>query len=287
MGERGEFGGFLRTRRARVTPQSVGLPGGPRRRVPGLRREELAQLAGISVEYYQRLEQGRATRPSGEVLDAIARVLGLAEVERVHLNSLANPTREVAVRSTDETAPMVRSELRRMLAMMDRLPALIINDRFDVLAANPLATLLFLDITTAHGPGAPNLARFLFLDPGARDFYVEWDEVAAATTGQLRLSAGRHPQDRDLAALVAELTTHSADFRALWAAGDVEQRSSGAKSLRHPAVGVLRLHYENFVSLDDPRQRLIGFIPDEGDASEAALRLLGTWVAAARPAVSP
>ncbi|MGI5225154.1 helix-turn-helix transcriptional regulator [Actinoallomurus sp. CA-142502] len=272
MMHRGELGVFLRTRRARVTPQSAGLPGGSRRRVPGLRREELAQLAGISVEYYQRLEQGRATRPSREVLDAIACALGLSEVERAHLDSL----RRVAAHSADQAAGAPRPQLRRMLSLMDGIPALIINDYFEVLAANSLATRLLIDVTTAKS-GTHNLARYLFLDPGARDFYVEWDEVAAATAGQMRLSAGQYPRDPQLAALIAELTTYSEDFRALWNAGNVEQRSSGVKSLRHPALGVLRLRYQNFVPVDETRHRLVTLIPDEKSATE--VRLLRAWAA--------
>lgn len=275
MGDPQGLGGFLRSRRARVSPQSLGLPGGSGRRVPGLRREELAQIAGISVEYYQRLEQGRATRPSAEVLDAIARVLSLDEVRRAHLHRLASRPRR-PVPPTDRPAGQPRPELRRMLALIDRIPALIINDRFDVLVANRLATRLFTGILLAPDV-TYNLARSLFLDPGARDFYLEWEEVATATAGQLRLATGRHPDDRDLAALVSELATGSAVFRALWAAGDVEQRSSGAKSLRHPALGVLTLHYENFGSLSHPRQRLVTFTPEAHSATEAALQLLATW----------
>jgi transcriptional regulator with XRE-family HTH domain len=271
-----QLGAFLRARRARVTPQSVGLPGGSRRRVSGLRREELAQLAGISAEYYQRLEQGRATRPSGAVLDAIARALGLADLERAHLDTLVQPPSRVTAHATDRGARTPQPQLRGMLSLMDRLPALIINDRFDVLAANPLAERLLIDVA-ATGRGTPNLARYLFLEPAARDFYVEWDQVAAATAGQLRLSAGQYPHDRDLAALVSELTTRSETFRELWNAGNVEQRSSGAKSFRHPALGVLRLHYHHFVPVDEPRQRLVTFTPEGQSATEAALQLLAGW----------
>lgn len=273
-----ELGAFLRTRRARLTPQHVGLPGGQRRRVPGLRREELAQLAGISPEYYQRLEQGRATRPSREVLDALARALGLADLERAHMDTLVRPRRGATAHDTGHGTRTPQPRLRGMLALMDRLPALVINDRFDVLAANPLAQRLLIDVA-ATGRGTPNLARYLFLDPAARDFYVEWDQVAAATAGQLRLSAGRYPYDRDLAALVAELTRRSGDFRELWDVGNVEQRASGAKSFRHPAVGVLRLHYHHFVPVDEPRQRLVTFTPEGESATEAALQLMAGWAA--------
>ncbi|PZS34464.1 MAG: transcriptional regulator [Pseudonocardiales bacterium] len=280
MRDRQELGGFLRSRRARVTPQSAGLPGGSRRRVPGLRREELAQVAGISVEYYQRLEQGRATRPSEEVLDAIARVLRLDDVRRAHLHRLARPPRG-PVPATDQAAGQVRPELQHMLTLMDRIPALIINDGFDLLAANPLATRIFTAVNIAPAANC-NMARYLFLDPAARDFHLEWAGVAAATAGQLRLATGRHPGDPNLTGLVTELTTSSEDFRALWDAGDVEQRSCGAKSLRHPALGVLTLHYENFEPISSPRQRLITFTPEPQSATEAALHLLATWAAPAQ-----
>ncbi|MBO2454485.1 helix-turn-helix domain-containing protein [Actinomadura barringtoniae] len=264
------LGGFLKSRRARVTPESAGLPGGSRRRVPGLRREELAQLAGISVEYYQRLEQGRSQRPSPEVLNALARALSLDDVERAHLETLAAvPDHDPPVRA--EAA--VRPELERLLALMDRVPAMVITDRFDVLAANTLASRLFADALAGDG----NLARYLYLDPAARDFYVHWDEIAATTAAQLRLVSGRHPRDRELAGLIADLSRESAEFRALWAAGDVDIRTSGGKDLRHPALGVLTLHYENFDAPGDPRQRLVTFTPAADTAAEAALQLLRTW----------
>ncbi|NIH80838.1 helix-turn-helix transcriptional regulator [Amycolatopsis viridis] len=263
------LGEFLQSRRARVTPESVGLRPGGRRRVPGLRREELAQLAGISVEYYQRLEQGRAGRPSDEVLNALADTLRLDAVEREHLRALARPPQRGA-RSPES----VRPELRRMLDLIDLVPALVINDRFDVLAVNGPAGRLFGE--------KQNLARELFLDPAARDFYVEWDEVAAATAAQLRLVAGRHPGDADLARLVAELSERSTEFRRLWSTGDVELRAFGAKSFLHPDAGLLTFHYENFELPGDARQRLITFTPAKGSTTEAALQLLGTGAAATR-----
>ncbi|OXM68976.1 MULTISPECIES: helix-turn-helix domain-containing protein [Amycolatopsis] len=255
------LGEFLQSRRARVTPESVGLRPGSRRRVPGLRREELAQLAGISVEYYQRLEQGRASHPSDEVLNAIADTLRLDAVERDHLRALARPPRHGT-----RAAESVRPQLRRMLDLIDLVPALVINDRFDVLAANALAHRLFGE--------ARNLARTLFLDPAARDRYVEWEEVAAATAAQLRLAVGRHPHDEDLAALVAELSARSEEFRRWWHTGDVELRAFGTKSFRHPGAGVLTFHYENFELPGDTRQRLVTLTPAKDSTTEAALRLL-------------
>jgi transcriptional regulator with XRE-family HTH domain len=259
---------FLRTRRARISPQSVGLPGGSRRRVAGLRREELAQLAGISVEYYQRLEQGRASHPSDQVLDAIGDVLRLSPVERDHLRVLTSPAYEVSAPAEQAT---VRPELARLLGMM-AVPALVVTDRFDVLAVNELARRLFV-----RSGENWNLARFLFLDPAGRDFYVEWDEVAAATAAQLRAVAAHHPHDAELAALLGELRAGSAEFSALWAAGDVEKRTHGTKSFRHPALGVLVFDYENFAPTGDSRQRLVTFSPPPGTPTEAALQLLSTW----------
>ncbi|MDL4813425.1 helix-turn-helix domain-containing protein [Actinomadura opuntiae] len=270
------LGSFLKSRRARLAPESVGLPGGARRRVPGLRREELAQLAGISVEYYQRLEQGRSHRPSPEVLDALARALSLDEVERAHLEALAHPRRTGPAARPDEDG--ARPELQRLLALMDRVPAMIINDRFDVPAANPLAARLFAGALAGQDAAGRNLARYLFLDPAARDFYVTWDEVAAATAAQLRLVSARHPGDHALAGLIDELHAGSARFRELWAAGDVQLRTFGVKNLRHPALGVLAFHYENFGVPGDPRRRMVTLTPVEG-ATEAALQLLSTWTA--------
>ncbi|GAA2121140.1 helix-turn-helix transcriptional regulator [Actinomadura napierensis] len=274
-----------------MAPESVGLPGGTRRRVPGLRREELAQLAGISVEYYQRLEQGRSHRPSPEVLNALARALSLDEVERAHMETLANPPLNGSPGRGTTAEPAgngVRPELERLLALMDRVPAMVINDRFDVLAANLLAVRLFGDVLAGRASGGGrNLARYLFLDPAARDFYVAWDEIAAVTAAQLRLVSARHPGDRDLAGLIGELREGSAEFQGLWAAGDVELRTSGVKDLRHPALGVLTFSYENFEMLGDPRCRMVTLTPVPDGASEVALQLLSSWAAGPAATASP
>ncbi|MDT0308434.1 helix-turn-helix transcriptional regulator [Streptomyces sp. DSM 44917] len=250
---RRNLGEFLRSRRARLTPQSAGLRSGARRRVPGLRREELAQLAGISAEYYQRLEQGRVGRPSDEVLNALADALRLDEVEREHLRALTRPPRR-GPRPPVETGP-ARPGLRRMLALMPEVPAMVINDRFDVLALNPAAERVF------SPAGGWNLARFLFLAPAGREFYLEWEETAATTAGQLRLALGRDPEDGALAALVEELLGSSPEFRELWATGDVDLRGHGTKAFRHPTEGVLTFHYENFTLPASPGLRLITFAP--------------------------
>ncbi|MFB8008458.1 helix-turn-helix domain-containing protein [Nocardia sp. NPDC056000] len=276
MAAHNPLGEFLRSRRARITPEQVGLRAGAsgrtRRRVAGLRREELAQLAGISVEYYQRLEQGRANHPSNEVLDALAEVLRLDATERGYLGRLANPARNQLPRITSAE---VRPQLRSMLDLVDKVPALVITDRFDVLAANTLAGRLFEPISNVLRDNG-NLARTLFLETAARDFYVEWDEVAAATVAALRLTAGDHPEDLELTALLDELSTGSAEFTELWSAGEVAVRTHGSKNFRHPTVGVLTLNYENLELPGDLRQRLVTFSPDPATATDAALRVLGS-----------
>lgn len=241
----------------------------------GLRREELAQLAGISVEYYQRLEQGRAKHPSDEVLDALAEVLRLDEVEREHLHVLARPARRRGYGTTVPDGPVVRPELVRLLEQV-KVPAMVLTDRFDVLAMNPVAKRLFVP-AAAVPPGRWNLARFLFLAPEGREFYVEWDEVAAATVGQLRATAGRHPDDQELAELIAQLRAGSDTFGRLWGRADVEVRTHGAKSFRHPAVGTLTFTYETLDLTGDDRRRLVTLTPVPDGPTEAALHLLATW----------
>ncbi|MFF0204594.1 helix-turn-helix domain-containing protein [Streptomyces sp. NPDC005017] len=263
------LGAFLNSRRARVTPESVGLRPGARRRVPGLRREEVAQLAGISVEYYQRLEQGRSAGPSSEVLDAIARALRLEEVERTHLIALAHPPRHPNGHQPVE----VRPQLWRMLDGMAGIAALVINDRFDVLASNALGARLFEPVLSEPG-SQRNLARHLFVSATATHFYLDWEEVAAATAAQLRLVHARHPADSELAQLIDDLAAASRSFQTHWSAGDVELRAAGAKKLRHPAAGVLALHYENLDLPGDPGQRIVAFSPEQDTATETAWQLL-------------
>ncbi|SEQ56010.1 helix-turn-helix domain-containing protein [Streptomyces radiopugnans] len=231
------LGSFLRARRGRVTPEQVGLPGGRRRRVRGLRREELAQLAGISVDYYVRLEQGRATQPSPEVLDALAGALGLDAAERRHLGTLVGARRGPAPRA--RVSPL----LRRILDSMGRLPAFVTNHRTDVVAWNELGAEL---IGGLGDPGRRdrNQARYLFLDPASRTVFPDWEDRAAEAVGQLRVATGRYPDDAELAALLAGLSARSADFRRIWATGEVVMCAAGRKRLRHPTAGLLTLDYE-------------------------------------------
>ncbi|MFF5206467.1 helix-turn-helix transcriptional regulator [Streptosporangium sp. NPDC000396] len=273
MDDRHDLGGFLQSRRSRLSPERSGIRGGSRRRVQGLRREEVAQLAGISVEYYVRLEQGRATRPSDEVLEALTRALGLDEVEREHLRDLARLPRRGERKKTP--AERARPELVHLLAAMTDVPALILTDRMDVLAWNRPAARLILDFDAAI-PRDRNLARFVFLEPAARERYLDWEEVARSAVGGLRLTAGRRPDDATLAALIGELAMNSDTFRTLWAGRDVELRTHGRKRLWHPLVGELTLRYENFEVVGGSGQLLTTLYAEPGSPEQTTLQLLNT-----------
>ncbi|MGP4016708.1 helix-turn-helix domain-containing protein [Saccharopolyspora sp. 5N708] len=231
------LGSFLRARRGRVAPEHVGIAGGRRRRVRGLRREELAQLAGISVDYYVRLEQGRATQPSPEVLDALAGALRLDVAERRHLATLAAARRDPAPRA--RVSPL----LQRMLHSMADFPAFVTNHRLDAVAWNSLGAELIGGLADQGGRDRNN-ARYIFLDLASRVVYPEWEDRAAEAVGQLRVSAGRFPDDAELAALIAELSERSAEFRRIWDSGEVVMCAAGRKRLRHPVAGLLTLDYE-------------------------------------------
>ncbi|MFI9204188.1 helix-turn-helix domain-containing protein [Streptomyces sp. NPDC053048] len=267
------LGGFLRARRGRVAPEHVGIAGSRRRRVRGLRREELAQLAGISVDYYVRLEQGRATQPSPEVLDALAKALGLDAAERRHLATLADARRG--------TAPSARvsPSLRRILDAMVGVPAFATNHRLDVVAWNGLGAELIGGLADA-GRRDPNNARYLFLDPASRLVHPEWEARAAEAVGQLRVAAGRYPDDVELAALVTELSARSAEFRRIWATGEVMMCGAGRKRLRHPVAGLLDLDYETLHVPAAPGETGLVvhvFSAEEGSGEAAALdRLAAT-----------
>ncbi len=233
-----DIGDFLRARRGRVAPESVGLPGGPRRRVRGLRREELAQLAGISVDYYVRLEQGRATQPSPDVLDALARALGLDTAERRHLATLTSA--EQGPVPTARVSPL----LRRILdGVAEGFPAFATDHRLDVVAWNGLGAELLGGLAEPARRDRNN-ARFLFLDPAAKDVHPDWRDRAAEAVGQLRVAAGRYPGDTPLMELIAELTALSAEFRTIWDSGEVVMCAAGRKRLWHAAAGILTLDFE-------------------------------------------
>ncbi|MFD3570099.1 helix-turn-helix domain-containing protein [Streptomyces sp. NPDC058667] len=273
-----ELSEFLRSRRARLKPQDVGLPEyGRHRRVPGLRREELAQLAGVSVAYYTRLEQGHGRNVSMEVLDAIARALRLSDTERAHLTHLAKPTVKKRQRAASARPQRVRASLTQLLDSLEGVPAFVLGRRLDILAWNRMARALIGDFA-AWEPAERNMPRMIFLDPNARDLYVDWESKAVEVVSVLRLYAGCYPDDPLLLALVGELSVRSEEFRSLWAAHTVTDKGHGTKRLRHPLVGELTLSYESLkVAGDDPDLVLVTYHAEPGTASADALRLLAQW----------
>ncbi|MCX2184922.1 helix-turn-helix transcriptional regulator [Streptomyces sp. SKN60] len=273
-----ELSEFLRTRRARLKPQDVGLPEfGRHRRVPGLRREELAQLAGVSVAYYTRLEQGNGKNVSMEVLDSIARALRLSDTERAHLTHLAKPTMKKRQRAAANRPQKVRPGLLHLLDSMEAIPAFVLGRRGDILAWNRMARALMGDFA-AWEPRERNMARMVFLDPNARDLYVDWECKATEVVSVLRLYAGMNPDDQELLSLVGELSVRSEEFRSLWAAHTVTDKGHGTKRLRHPLVGEMTLAYESLkISGDDPDLMLVTYHAEPGSPSADALRLLAQW----------
>ena len=276
----GQLGEFLRARRARVHPADVGLPALPeRRRVAGLRREELAQLAGVSVSYYTRLEQGQSVNASGAILDAIARALRLDGHEREHLRELA------AQRPRQQRRPPAErlgTATRDLLRSFGTTPALVLGRRTDVLAWNALGHALLAGHVDRAAPdrpgGRPNLTRMLFLDPHTRDLYGDWARKARAVVGNLRLVAGRHPDDASLASLIGELSMKSPEFVALWSDHRVRPCEADSYELRHPLVGALTVTQQILVLARSPEQTLVVVTTAEGSASEHALQLLGRSV---------
>jgi transcriptional regulator with XRE-family HTH domain len=275
LDRRAELSEFLRTRRARLKPEDVGLPEfGRHRRVPGLRREELAQLAGVSVAYYTRLEQGNGRNVSAEVLDAIARALRLSDAEHNHLTHLAKP--KAHKKKPSARPQQVRGALRQLIDSLDGVPAYITGRRSDILVWNRMAAAVFGDWSELPAQER-NWARMVFLRPEYRDLYIDWDQKAADIVSYLRMDAGCHPDDPRLSALVGELSVKSEEFRRLWAAHDVKEKSHGVKRMRHPLVGNLTLSFESFPLPDDHEQTLITYHAEPGSPSAEALRLLASW----------
>ncbi|MEU6231891.1 helix-turn-helix transcriptional regulator [Kitasatospora sp. NPDC047058] len=272
-------GDFLRSRRARILPEEVGLPSNGRRRVQGLRREEVAQLAGVSVDYYVRLEQGRGASASDAVLDAVARVLGLDEVEAAHLRSLTRPPRPAAA---PRGRQQVREGTRLLLDLMPVTPAFVLGRRMDVLAWNALGDAVH-GFSARASSGEVNAARHAFLDPAAREFYPQWEAVAAETVAYLRLDAGRYPEDARLAALVGELSVRSEEFRRLWADHQVREKTHGVKLIRHPLVGELDLGYETLAVNGSADQLLVVFTAPPDSPTAQRLALLASWTAGGAP----
>jgi transcriptional regulator with XRE-family HTH domain len=276
MDTRTEIREFLISRRARVSPERAGLPTFGRRRVPGLRREEVAVLAGISGPYYARLERGDMTKASDSVLQALARALQLDEAERAHLFDLARAANPIAVQQRSERgAPLVRPVVQQLLDACTGAAMFVGNDRQDILGANPLGHALF-SVMFAGETRVPNVARFTFLDPDARDFFVDWDEAASGVVAGLRSSSGRNPHDCELAALVADLT-RCEPFRWRWSAHEVRAHYSGTKRLRHPLVGEIELDYEQLDLPLDPRLLVFAFTARPVTAAAESLNFLASW----------
>ncbi|MEU6089586.1 helix-turn-helix transcriptional regulator [Streptomyces sp. NPDC047085] len=279
MDHRTEIRDFLTTRRAKIAPSQAGFPAhGGRRRVPGLRREEVALLAGVSVEYYARLERGNLSGVSESVLDALSRALRLDDAERAHLFDLArtaNTTRRAPRRRRSE---QVRPALQALLDAMTEAPAFVRNGRLDLLATNRLGRALYAPVH--DDPTRPvNLARFRFLNPRARDFYPDWEASAHTTVALLRTEAGRDPYNRELTDLIGELSTRSEEFRTLWAAHNVRLHQTGEKSFRHPAIGDLTLFFEAMPLPADPGLTLTAYSAVPGTPAHDSLRLLASHAA--------
>ncbi len=278
---RSEIREFLTSRRAKVTPEQVGLTSYGSRRVPGLRREEVAVLAGVSVPYYTRIERGDMNGVSDSVLEALARALQLDEAERAHLFDLARALRPTSSpRRRRAPRQRMRPSIQHVLDGLTGAAGFVHNARLDNLAANQLGYALYSDMfSRAAGPGPVNSARYVFLDPGAREFYADWDRAASDVVAVLRQAAGRDPYDRDLSDLVGELSTQSAEFRTRWAAHNVRFHDTGTKDFHHPLVGDIALTYNRMEVSADPGLMLTIWTAEPGSRSAEALSLLGSWAA--------
>ncbi len=283
--QRSQVREFLASRRARITPEQAGLPAyGGNRRVKGLRREEVALLAGVSIDYYIRMERGDLAGASDTVLDGIANALHLDEAEREHLVALARSAGPRSARRTRPSPNTVRPVIQQVLDAITEAPAWIRNARHDILAMNPLARALYspvLDsvIAGASAKRAANTTRFIYLDPAAREYFVDHDRLAMDAAAMLRLEAGRNPHDKDLITLVGELSTQSELFRQHWASHNVKFHRSGRKRLRHPAVGELDLNFEAMELSSEPDLRLNIYTADPHTPTADGLKLLASWAA--------
>lgn len=277
---RSEIREFLSTRRARITPGQAGLPAyGGNRRVKGLRREEVAMLAGVSVDYYVRMERGSLAGASESVLDALANALKLDEAERAHLFALARESGASTSRPKRTPPHRVRPAIQQVLDAMTDAPAWVRNGRHDILAMNQLARALYFPVLA--DPRRPaNTTRFVYLQPDkAREFFVDYDRIANDAAAMLRLEAGRNPHDKALIELVGELSTRSELFRQRWASHDVQFHRSGRKRLRHPVVGQLDLDFESMELPSEPGLHLNVYTAAAGTPTADALRLLASWAA--------
>ncbi|MET9761991.1 helix-turn-helix transcriptional regulator [Streptomyces sp. NPDC006372] len=278
MDNRSEIREFLTSRRAKITPQQAGLPDHGHRRVKGLRREEVAMLAGVSAEYYARMERGSLSGTSEAVLDSLARALQLDDSERAHLMDLARTASTTRRPARRRAAQPIRPALQQLLDAMTDAPAFIRNGRLDILATNTLGKALYWPVF--QDPARPvNLARYQFLNPGAADYMPEVQAQRATAAALLRTEAGRDPYNRELSDLIGELSTRSEDFRALWAAHNVRLHHTGIKRFHHPAVGDLTLAFEALPIPTDPGLTLTALSAEAGTHDQDALTLLATWYA--------
>lgn len=287
---REEIREFLSSRRARLTPEQAGLPAyGGNRRVPGLRREEVAMLTGVSVDYYVRLERGNLAGASESVLDALARTLQLDEAEREYLFDLARSAAPARRGHERVVTPPVRPAVQQILDAMADAPAWVRNGRHDILAANQMGRALYAPVF--DDPRRPvNTTRFTYLNPAAREFWRDYDRIANDGAAMLRLEAGRNPHDAELIRLVGELSTQSEHFRERWASRDVVFHRSGVKRLRHPVVGDLDLDYQSMELPGEPGLVLNVYTAAAGTPTADGLRLLASWAATnlpAEPALHP
>ncbi|KUL25862.1 helix-turn-helix transcriptional regulator [Actinoplanes awajinensis] len=289
MDNRDEVRAFLTSRRAKVSPEQAGIPAYGSRRVAGLRRGEVAALAGVSVEYYTRLERGNLAGASDSVLEAVARALRLDDTEATHLHHLARaagPT-PVRARTRRDKAPEIRPAVRHVLDSMTGVPAFLRNHRFDILAANPLGLTLYSPMVAASPALPVNSMRFSFLDPHAQAFYPDWAQVARSAVAALRIAAAQHPDDQQLMNLIGELSMRSEPFRGWWATQDVFVHRHGTRRFRHPAIGELELAYEGFELSGDDNLTLLTYSAVPGTPSGDGLELLATWDATSESAPAP
>lgn len=280
MDTRAQVREFLISRRARITPDQVGLPEGTNRRVEGLRRSEVATLAGVSVEYYTKLERGAISGASPEVLDALAKALRLDDAERAHLFDLAHAASPVA-RPPKRRHPKCWSPHRSLQWTLEAItagPAFVRNGRMDIVATNTLARAFYKDAFDMPGQ-PPNIARFTFLDQRAHDFYPDWDMFADVTVAILRTEAGRDPHNKELHDLIGELSTRSSEFRRLWGSHDVRHHGTGFKTFHHPVVGELTLAYEGMHMEAEPGLTLTIYAAEPGSDHAERLQLLASWAA--------
>jgi transcriptional regulator with XRE-family HTH domain len=274
--DRDELGAFLKARRAELSPSDVGLPGGgTHRRVAGLRREEVAQLAAISTDYYTRLEQGRISA-SAPVLAALARVLRLTDDERAYMYELAGKT--AAAKPRRRAPQKVKPHMQRILDHITDTPAIVMTPIHDILAWNPLAAALMIDFGEVP-ERERNFLRLIFTDPRMRALYPDWEGLARSVISYIRMEAARNPDDPRLAELIGELSIRDREFRQWWAGHDVAFKRRGARTYNHPVVGEITLEWDTLTSDAEPDQQLIVYTAEPGSTSEQALRILASWAA--------